>query len=144
MAAVAGWVEGLKEKIASGILKSNLISFYFPKEGVEYLRKNITFLPEIMIERENKALQIEYVYVDSEHRGIGLAQQLIKTHIANAIEIYPDMKKVQVQLFANNEAANKLYSKLGFINKEYFKSENQEIFNYLPYNTTLLMELNIR
>jgi ribosomal protein S18 acetylase RimI-like enzyme len=143
VAAVGGWIEGLIQKIPSSTLKSNLINFYFPKESIALVLSRSDIISDVLIGRKNLSLQIEYVYIDKNHRGKGLGEALIREHIKNALLTYPELKKVQVQLFGNNIPAIKLYEKCGFRIEKVFKSSNAKIFDYLPHNETLLMEIDI-
>jgi ribosomal protein S18 acetylase RimI-like enzyme len=140
VAAIGGWVEGLVEKMKSAVLKSNLIGFCFPKEAIAFAHSRIKDIAGILIEREDLALQIEYVYIDKNHRGKALGEGLIKQHIENARQAYPAINKAQVQVFSNNLAAVKLYEKCGFYIAKAFKAHNESIFEYLPHNEKLLME----
>lgn len=140
VAAVGGWVESLDEGIPSKVLKSNLVSFTFPKESIKYLHNHADIISDIQIEREKFSLQIEYVFVDKNHRGKRLAEKLINAHIAEAQAIYPELNKVQVQVFKNNSAAIKLYERIGFKTSKVYTSNNDEILEFLPFNQKLLME----
>lgn len=142
-AAVAGWIEGMDQKIKSAILKSNLIGYYFPKESIKLAHARHNIISGISIDRETLSLQIEYVYTDKDHRGKGLGEALIAQHIENARFSYPALKKVQVQMFSNNEAAIRLYGKCGFNIKQYFTADNTQILDYLPHNEKLLMEIEL-
>ena len=143
VAAVGGWVEGLTQKIPSSTLKANLINFCFPKESIAFVLTTSRMISDILIERENLSLQIEYVYVDKNHRGKGLAEGLIRQHIAKALSACPELKKVQVQLFGNNTPAIRLYEKSGFHVEKIFTSNNARILDYLPHYQTVLMEIDI-
>lgn len=143
VAAVGGWIEGLVEKNPSKILKSNLIGFVFPKESIEFVQLHANVVKDIQIEREKFSLQIEYVYVDAKHRGKRLAESLINEHIRMGALGYPELNKVQVQVFSNNQSAIKLYERVGFRIAKSFKSNNNEVLDFLPFNEKLLMEKNM-
>lgn len=143
VAAVAGWTENFETTLPSKMLKSNLIGFIFPPESIEYVRSKSDLVTDLLIEREKDALQIEYVYTEAEHRGKRLAQQLIETHVSNYLERDLDQKKMQVQVFANNKSAIKLYERIGFSIKEEFIASKEQILNYLPHDAKLLMEKSL-
>ena len=143
VAAVGGWIEGLTEKNPSRILKSNLIGFVFPRESIEFVQQHVDVVKDIQIEREKFCLQIEYVYVDAAHRGKRLAESLINEHINLGVLEYPELNKAQVQVFSNNQSAVKLYERTGFSIAKAFKSENNQILDFLPFSEKLLMEKNI-
>jgi ribosomal protein S18 acetylase RimI-like enzyme len=144
VAAIGGWVEGLIQEIKSAMLKSNLIGFCFPKESIVIAHSRQKIIAGILIERENLSLQIEYVYIDKNHRGKALGEGLIRQHIENALQVYPELEKAQVQVFSNNLAAIKLYEKCGFHTTKTFWADNESINDYLPYNEKLLMEKSIK
>ena len=137
--AVGGWVEGRAEDMPSSLLKSNLIGFTFPKESMEALAGHRGAVRGIQIERERDALQIEYVYVRQEHRGNDLAGQLIKAHI-DCTKGDADLRKAQVQVFADNVAAIRSYERLGFTAVRSYRSDDPDTLRYLPWNEKLLME----
>jgi ribosomal protein S18 acetylase RimI-like enzyme len=140
VAALGGWIECLAEEIPSKILKSNLIGFIFPKESIKFLQTHSNIIENMQIERESYCLQLEYLYVDSAHRGKRLAELLIKEHIQNALSVYPKFGKVQLQVFNNNHSAIKLYERIGFRIVKSYKSNNNRILDFLPSNEKLLME----
>lgn len=140
VAAVGGWIECFSEEIPSKILKSNLIGYIFPKEGIKFLQAHADIIEDIQIARESFSLQIEYVYVVSNHRGKRLAELLIKEHIQNGLSTYPKLDKVQVQVFNNNHSAIKLYERIGFKIVKSYKSNNNRILEFLPSDEKLLME----
>ncbi len=140
VAAFAGWIEGENEyNQPSPILKSNLISFHFPKDKIKESSKN-SFVKEIKIERELSTLQLEYAFVDEEHRGKGLINAIIEELLKGAKLKNSNLKKSQVQVFGNNHGAIKVYERSGYSIKKIVKSQNTEILNYFPYNEKILME----
>jgi len=143
VAAVAGWIEGYDEdNPGSQILKSNLIGFVYPVEAIQAVRERQELIQDLLISRKKGALQIEYVYVSSGHRGQGLARELIAAHIAAALE-KTALEVVEVQLFANNAEAIKLYDRMGFeIKGRYIATEN-EILKYLAHSEKLLMSKKV-
>lgn len=140
VAAVGGWKEGENDDdLPSAILKSNLLGFVLPSENILFGKLRSKFFKDIQIERAADSYQIEYVYVDSKHRGQNLSSTLINKHIEKS----KDCKDLFVQVFANNYGAIKLYEKLGFSIYKSFKSEYSEILDYLPCNEKHLMKKNI-
>jgi ribosomal protein S18 acetylase RimI-like enzyme len=141
--AIAGWVEGLNGEISSHILKSNLIGYVFNKNDIKNLKSNAPIVEGLLLAREKFALQIEYVFVHKDYHGRKIAKELIKNHIENAMKVYSELKKVQVQVFSNNYAAVSLYKAMGFDIVKVVKSNHAQVFNYLPYDEKLLMEKKI-
>lgn len=140
VAAVAGWVEQVSGEMASALLKSNLIGYVFPVESIQYVKERAAFIADLIIERSDKSLQIEYVYVRSEHRGNALAQSLIQEHEKRSKELLPTIEKAQVQLFSNNVGAKKVYRNLGFEVTNTYISPRPDILAYLPHGEKILME----
>ena len=81
------------------------------------------------------AYQLEYSFVDSEHRGKRLTQQLMKAHLDYAKQIAPDVKKAQLQIFENNEIIRKVHEGSGFRVVKRNVSDNKEV----PLITCLTM-----
>ncbi|MDB9721371.1 GNAT family N-acetyltransferase, partial [Winogradskyella sp.] len=103
VAAFGGWIENENEdNQPSYILKSNLIGYIFPQEKLMELKKNQEVIKDILIEREPHSHQLEYAYVDSNHRGMGLINKIINELLKIAKEKNPSLKKSQVQVFENN------------------------------------------
>lgn len=141
LAAVAGWTEGVHEDgMASAILRSNLIGFTFPQHALVTFRSNAEALAPLRIERKKRALQIEYVYVRPDMRGHGLASMLIRRHISEALQAVTPPKSAQVQVFANNDHAIKLYRSIGFSTILHARSDHPNANSILPHPEKLLME----
>lgn len=142
IAAVAGWVECHNDELPSQLLKSNLIGFVYPSEAIQYVRERKDLIQDLVIPRQPGALQIEYVYVSSEHRGQRLAQKLIEAHIAQALQI-SEVSKAEVQLFSNNVGAIKLYNRLRFAIQGRYIAQEKNILEYLAHSEKLLMVKNL-
>lgn len=143
VAGFGAWVEGLSENTPSKILKSNLISFTFSRESIEYLQTKSHIIKAVLSEREPMTLQYEYLMVSPDHRGKHLANGLINQLEQNAFLVYPELKKAQVQVFKNNANAIKTYQNNGFEIAKSFKASDPDIFNYLPFDEKLIMEKKI-
>lgn len=140
VAAFGGWIEDLADGMSSKILKSNLISYYFGKESILHLKTKAHLIKDILIEREEKTLQLEYLYVENEHRGKNITKMLIEKHIEEAKNVFTDLNKVQVQVFKNNIGAIKVYQNCGFTIVQSFKVNDNTVLDYLPFNEKYLME----
>ncbi|MBL0181167.1 MAG: hypothetical protein IPP96_02300 [Chitinophagaceae bacterium] len=134
------WIEGFKGNMPSGILKSNLISYTFGKESIGYLKTKSNIVKDVMIEREPMTLQLEYFHIKNEHLGKGLDAALMDKIEENALAQYPELKKVQCQIFKNSVFSIKILLRHGFKIVKSYKSDNDDIFDYLPFNEKLLME----
>lgn len=144
VAAFGAWVEKLDGQRTSNIIKSNLIGFTFKKESLEFLATKSHIMKNIIPEREPYSLQLECLFVQENHRGQGLANRLTQKLEDINISEHPDLRKIQVQLYANNEQAISVYRKNGFSIAKSYKSDKDEIFDYLPFNEILIMEKNIK
>lgn len=141
VAAFGGWIENYNEdNQPSSILKSNLIGFVFPKEKLIESRNTHKIIKDILIEREPHSHQLEYAYVDVEHRGIGLTGKIIEELLKTAKKENPNLKKSQVQVFGNNISAIKVYERAGYREIKRAESHNSSILNYLPFNVKILLE----
>lgn len=146
VSAFAGWVEGQNEDgMSSALLKSNLIGYCLPMENVMKSQSKSDIVRPLQIEREEGIYQLEYSYTLPEYRGKGIMKDIINMHIVDYQQSTPPhqeggIRKIQVHVFANNEAAIGTYKRCGFeITKEY-NSNNQLVEQYFPYHTILLME----
>lgn len=137
------WVENL-EGIPSKILKSNLISYTFEKDSIDFLQTKAHIIKDVLIDREPLTLQLEYFHISNEHLGKGLDSELMKKIEENALAVYPDLEKVQCQLFKNSIFAIKILLKHGFTIVKKYKADNEDIFDYLPSNEKYLMEKNLK
>jgi ribosomal protein S18 acetylase RimI-like enzyme len=140
VAAMGGWIEGENDdNMASSILKANLMAFTIPNEKLLNINTKSNIIKDVLIDREIGTLQIEYVYVVKEHRGKGLLERLINAHIQQNSNI----KNIQVQVFANNESAVNAYIRLGFkVHRTYYSIDDQ-ILEYLPDKSKILMQKDI-
>ena len=144
VAACGAWIEGFDGGMPSKILKSNLISYTFGKESIEFLKTKAHIIEDILAEREPMALQLEYLHVSHNHLGKRLDAELIQKHEENAMSIYPALEKAQGLLFKSNVFSVKLFMKQGYKIVKSFKSSNNEIGNYLPFNEKVLIEKHFK
>lgn len=153
VSAFAGWVEGQNEDgMSSALLKSNLIGYCLPMENVMKSQSKSDIVRPLQIEREEGTYQLEYSYTLPEYRGKGIMKDIINMHIIDYKQNTPPhhphhqeggIRKIQVHVFANNEAAIGTYKRCGFeITKEY-NSNNPLVEQYFPYHTILLMERKV-
>ena len=141
VAAVGGWIEGENEDhLPSALLKSNLLGYVLPAENLAHIAKLSEIVQDIQIEREAGTYQIEYVYVAPAYRGCHLAQRLLEAHVERARCGNSLLCKMQVQAFANNPGAIRMYEKCGFkIAKEY-RANHPQATDYLPGQVKLVLE----
>ncbi len=139
VAALGGWLEGYDE-MPSTILKANLIGATFPKENMIRARPRMEIIKDIQVDREKGAYQLEYSFVNGNHRGKRLTNQLMEAHLNYARELDPNVKKAQLSPFENNPIVIKVHEKSGFRIVKRFVSDNKDIFSIMPFNVKLLME----
>jgi ribosomal protein S18 acetylase RimI-like enzyme len=143
VATVGGWTEGMSEDTPSQLLRTNLLFYTFPKDSIAAAKSKSDAISPLLISRDHFSLQIEYVYVHENHRNKKLAQWLITEHIKNSKKKYTGINKSQVQVFRNNLNAIKLYENLGYRISKTYRSNTQEVLNYMPDSEKLLMEKEI-
>lgn len=143
VASFGSWIEGHEDDTPSKILKSNLIGYTFGTELIKKLQSKAEFISDLIIEREKNTLQFEYLFVLPEHRKNGLADMIIKEQILRFKEIKNDITKAQVQAFANNFPAIKLYERNGFKITRNVISHSDKTLLYLPFNEKVLMEKHL-
>lgn len=139
--ALGGWVEGYYDGMSSNMLKSNLISHVFPRESVLKAHEKMAIIKEMLhIERPVGTYQLEYVYVDADHRGKRITQQLMDVHLAYAKELDPNINRAQLSCFENNESIIKAHERNGYQRIKRYVCDNDEILKYLPFNVKVLLE----
>lgn len=138
--ALCAWIEGFEGSMLSAILKSNLILHTFPKESFEFFRTVSPIIKDILIDREPLTLQLEYMHITDKYVGMGIDLALLTRNEENALAKYPALKKSQCQVYKNNIFGIKISLKNGFKIIKSYKSDNDDIFDYLPFNEKLLME----
>lgn len=143
VAAVASWIECYNGILSSTILKSNLLSFFLEEKQIQSLKLKSQIICDLIIEREAMTLQFEYLYVTKAHRGRGLHERLMNEHLVNAFSVCPELIKAQLRVYENNYVAIRLYEQNGFRKVRSYTSDNNEILDYLPYNTKILMEKDL-
>lgn len=144
IAAAGGWIEGENEEhMTSSNLKANLLNFIIPNEKLCNILSKSDIIKDLLIPRQIGTLQIEYVYVDKKHRGNSLSNDLINSHINACLHQNSNIKYIQVQVFANNQAALNSYMKSGFKVLHSYDSHDDRILIYLPGKSKLLMQKQI-
>ncbi len=139
--AVGGWPEGFYHGVSSNMLKSNLIGFVFPKESVLKAQAKMEIIKEMLqIERPLGTYQIEYGYVDNDHRGKRITDRLMDAHRGHAKQLDPGITVMQVSCFESNQTSIKMHQKNGFRIINRYVCDNDEILNYMPHNVKVLLE----
>jgi len=140
VAASGGWLECYYDNMPSSLVKSNLIGFTLPRESVLKAQNKFEIVKGLQFIREKGAYQLEYLYVDPDHRGKELSQQLLQMHFDYARQLDPGIKKAQAQPYESNKSSIRMLEKSGFRSVQWFTSQHDEVLNYLPFNVKILME----
>ena len=140
VATFGGWIECFEDSMPSKILKSNLINYTFGNKSIEFLKTKSDIVKELAFERTPNTLQLEYLYVSEGHRSQKLPSRLISIIEDSALEKSPLLKKCEGQLFSNNVRVIKLFENQGYRVVRSYKTNNNEILNYLPSNEKLIIE----
>lgn len=144
VAAFGGWVELENENNQpSSILKSNLIGYVFPADRLKVLKENQNIIKDLIFDREAYSHQLEFAYVDKDHRGKGLTKRIIESLLDRAKTKCPNVKKSQVQVYGNNKAAIAVYRKSGYSEVQRKESKHPSTLEYLPDNVKLVLEKKI-
>ena len=142
--AVGGWPEGHYNGVSSNIIKSNLINYVFPKESIIKAQERLGMIREMLqIERPAGTYQIEYGFVDNEHRGKRITDRLMDAHQAFAKNLNSSTTLMQVSCFETNQTSIKMHQKNGFQVVKRYVCDNEEILKYLPFNVKVLLEKQI-
>lgn len=139
--AVCAWIEEA-EGVSSSTLKGNLLRFTLPNKCFESLTKISSLIKELHIDYIQKTIQIGLVYISEKARGKGLVQELLNKKIQQLQQDNPEASEVYVQVFGHNKAAIKAYEKVGFETIESKFAKSEEITNYLPSASKIVMKLN--
>jgi len=141
--AFAGWVEA-EGQPPSGILKSNLIAYYFGIERIKRLREKNEVLSSILIDKTPGTLQLEYMYVAPEARGYNVGMKIIDALIKRGLAGNSDLTIAEIQLLANNYKAKNLYERSGFLVRKSAKANNKDILLYLGGDEKILMTKTLK
>jgi ribosomal protein S18 acetylase RimI-like enzyme len=142
VATAGGWIEGENNK-SSAMLKASLLPYIIPIEKIENIIPKSAIINGVQIEREQGTYQIEYVFVDKNHRGNNLAAKIIAMHISGCKQRNAEIKKIHIQVFDNNPAAVVAYEKAGFTLLSKHESFDDRILELLPGKTKLLLQKTI-
>lgn len=145
VAAFCGWIEGANEdQQPSTTLKSNLLMYGFGVDVIPSLQKHKSLLNQIQLTRTIGSHQIEYAYVHPLHRGNQLIDKLIEFLIDRAKLVNQELQLGEVQLYANNTAALRVYHRMGYrpFQKAVYSPEmNPQI---LPFHEKWMLQKTIR
>ncbi len=89
-------------------------------KGDNLHKRKILALINFYISEDYKDLNL--ILVDKNFRNLGLAKKLFLYSLEKLMDIYPDVRQLNLEVSEKNEAAIKLYRSLGF--KEYMRRNN--------------------
>ncbi len=139
--AVGGWPEGYYNGLSSNLIKSNLINYVFPKENIIKAQERLGMIREMLqIERPAGTYQIEYGFVDNEHRGKRITDRLMEAHQAFAKNLNSSITLMQVSCFETNQTSIKMHQKNNFQVVKRYVCDNEDILKYMPHNVKVLLE----
>lgn len=138
----ASWVE-YASGISSSIIRANLLIEFIGPEKLKETTHKFNLMRGTHIDRQKNTLQIEFVYVDPEFRGLGVAQAIIEGHIDRLKQQFPEINKAQVVGSKTNENALKAYTKMGFELALEQEVLDEEAIKLIPSNKIVLLEKSI-
>jgi len=144
VAAINTWIEKQNAlRLSSALIKAHLFKNILTPAEFQTFQQKATLLTNFVIEREEQALQFEYGYTLPEFQGKGIMSALNAAQIAHHHQLYPELRKMQVHIFANNKQSIATYQKAGLsIVKQTF-SDHPEVVAHFPYHAKVLLEKNI-
>ncbi len=125
----------------SGRIKATILFQYLDKSKMKEISKNSRIIKGITPGREPGCLQLEHGYVREQYRRKGIFLTLIKENIKRNLGMY-SFSKVQGILFKDNYKSYNAHLKFGYKVVDERRVNDSEIFNFFPYDTKVLMELN--
>lgn len=132
VAALCAWIEGVNEfEQPSSVLKTNLLGRTLGVERMRKLEQHKELLEQIRLTRTPGVHQVEYVYVQKQHRGRDLIRKMID-YSYNLLK-YSNEQPSEVEVFANNLPAIKAYAKLGYVEVQLAKANPTLANKVLPY-----------
>lgn len=136
-AGLAAWYEGA-EGLPSAQLKGQLLAQALGRERLLAAKPRLALLGALDIPRVPGTLQLDAIAVLPTYRGHGLAAQLI-----GAVEAHHRALgyrgPVTIQLMAENAAALRCYTQLGYTEAERRTASAPEVPTYVPGTTRLAL-----
>jgi D-alanine--poly(phosphoribitol) ligase subunit 1 len=140
-AGLCAWIEGQNEfDQPSSALKANLLGRKLGIEKLKELEKHKLVLENIRLKRTSDAHQVEYVHVESAHRGQNLVKRMIDFSWTKLVYDAKGEKISEVEVFANNFPAIKAYTKLGYTESARAISNPGAANGILPYFEKIQMK----
>jgi ribosomal protein S18 acetylase RimI-like enzyme len=133
------WVEYCSG-VPSSIIRANLLLEFIDGELLKDLHDKFNLMHQTHLDRDKNTLQIEFVYVDPNFRGRGIAPLIIEGHIERLKKRFPQIIKAQVIASKTNDNALKAYQKIGFETVIEKEVTNPEAIKLIPANKIVLME----
>ena len=144
VAAVNAWIEKQNAlHLSSALIKAHLFKNVLTPDEFQTFQQKATLLTDFMIEREEQVLQFENGYTQPEFQGKGIMGALNAAQIAHHQQLYPELCKMQVHIFANNTKSIATYQKTGLTIAKQTFSAHPEVVAHFPYCSKVLLEKNI-
>lgn len=138
VAAVSVWIEGL-EGISSSVLKGNLLSYSLPKDCIERAASIFPVIRDLQMEYQQNTIILGNGHVLKEYRGHNLLGKLMDEKMKSLSLLRPDITEAYAQVFECNAPSLRTCEKLGFVPALIKKSENEDVIQYLPYHSKVLL-----
>lgn len=139
--ASGSWLEG-GNGTPSGITKTTMLLSYLDKSNISLIKNNIQIIKDLTLTRETGALQLEYVYIREKFRGQGFFSKIVSENIKWNFTKH-NFSKVQSILLKGNYNSYFAFLKFGYIIVEEKEVDDPKILDFYPFNTKILMELNV-
>jgi ribosomal protein S18 acetylase RimI-like enzyme len=107
--AACGYIEG-ESGSSNHLMTGALINAFGMEKVLEGFEKNAKF-KEVQITKTEGTLQLDSVATLPEFRGRGLLKRIVEEHCKIALE--KNCNRMEIQVWAGNEAAIAAYKKLG-------------------------------
>ncbi|MDO9256708.1 MAG: GNAT family protein [Bacteroidales bacterium] len=142
VAAVSVWIEGV-DGIPSSVLKGNLLSYTLPQHCIERAVSIFPIIRDLQIEYEHDTIILGNGHVVKEFRGNNLLGILMSERMKQLSLEKPGIKNAFAQVFECNTPSLRTCEKLGFHRSMVKTSTNDEILQYLPYHSKVLLKKSI-
>jgi len=131
IAASASWIES-DEGLPSWQLRMVALRTVLPAIHITNLMGKSAICNTINIKRSEGTLQIESVFISSEHRGKELLKKMIDFHIKLRSNNTNNIASMELLTYNSNLLAEKAYTKIGFKKIEFTTSSHEEIKHFYP------------
>ncbi len=137
--AMGGWVEGI-DGLPSSIIKTNLLLKQLGREKLETAMARSALIKDLNYEREDGALQLEYLLVEDRFWLKGIFVKLLIGQMKRHMNGKSDAQKAQAIMFKDNDRSYQAFQRIGFDIIEEKTADHRDVLNIYPHDTRILME----